>query len=142
MNMNDRASARFIPQPTPDTLPFWTAAKEGRLVLPSCASCGPFFYPRSFCPKCGSPQIEWIQASGRATLYSYVINIAPLAPGFEAPYVIAVVTLEEGPRMMANIQGVEPTPEALVLDMSLVVRFEQRGDLAIPQFVPAEGTRP
>jgi uncharacterized protein len=135
--MTERAAARLIPQPTPDTLPFWRAAKEGRLLLPRCESCGPFFYPRLFCPKCGSSKLDWMEASGRATLYSYVINVTPPAPGYAAPYVIAVVSLEEGPRMLANILDVAPTPEALVLDMPLVVRFEQRGDLAIPQFVPA-----
>ncbi len=136
--MNERASAKPIPQPTPDTLPFWQAAKEGRLLLPRCEDCGPFFYPRSFCPKCGSAKLDWMEASGRATLYSYVINVTPPAPGYTAPYVIAVVTLEEGPRMMANILNVDPQPEALALDMPLVVRFEQRGDFAIPQFAPAK----
>src|ERR1700691_1162707 len=112
--MSERAVAKLIPQPTPDTLPFWRAAKEGRLILPRCEACGPFFYPRSFCPKCGSSKLDWIEASGRATLYSYVINVTPLAPGYAAPYVIAVVSLEEGPRMMANILEVEPRPETLV----------------------------
>lgn len=134
--MNERAAAKPVPQPTPDTLPFWNAAKEGRLLLPRCAACGPFFYPRSFCPKCGSSRIDWLEASGKATLYSYVINMTAPAPGYAAPYVIAVVTLAEGPRMMANIVEVDPKPEALVLDMPLVVRFERRGDFAVPQFAP------
>jgi uncharacterized OB-fold protein len=136
--MGEPTVEKLIPLPTPDTLPFWRAAREGRLMLPRCEACGPFFYPRAFCPKCGSSKLDWIEASGRATLYSYVINVKPLAPGYAAPYVIAVVSLEEGPRMMANILDVEPTPDTLVLDMPLVVRFEQRGELAIPQFVPAK----
>ena len=103
------------------------------------ASCGssaastaarPYFYPRPICPSCGSGDVEWFTASGRATLYSYVINHRP-APGFEAdaPYAIAVVQLAEGPRMMTNLVGVDPTPEALQLDMELRVVFERRGEV-------------
>ena len=90
------------------------------------------------CPSCGSDQVEWFTASGRATLYSYVINHRP-APGFEAdgPYAIAVVQLAEGPRMMSSITGVPATPEALVLDMPLQVTFEQRGEVSLPVFGPA-----
>ena len=104
-----------------------------------CVDCGqPYFYPRPLCPSCGSANVEWFTASGRATLYSYVINHRP-APGFEAdaPYAIAVVQLAEGPRMMTNLVGVAATPEALELDMPLRVTFEQRGDLSLPVFTPA-----
>jgi uncharacterized OB-fold protein len=89
------------------------------------------------CPACGSRNVEWFTASGRATLYSYVINHRP-APGFEddAPYAIAVVELAEGPRMMTSIVGVPATPEALELDMPLQVRFEPRGDVSLPVFGP------
>ena len=81
-------------------------------------------------------------ASGRGTLYSYVINHRA-APGFadDAPYAIAVVQLEEGPRMMSNILGLPATPEALVLDMPLQVTFEPRGNVSLPQFKPAEAAR-
>ena len=77
--------------------------------------------------------------SGRATLYSYIINSRLPVPGFEdeLPYAIALVKLDEGPRMMANIVGVDQTPEALVLDMPLEVVFEARGDTAVPLFKPA-----
>ncbi len=76
-------------------------------------------------------------ASGRATLHSYVISHRP-APGFVPPYSIAVVELEEGPRMMTNIVGVAQTPEALVLDMPLTVRFEAIDDeISLPLFAPA-----
>jgi uncharacterized OB-fold protein len=87
------------------------------------------------CPACGSRIVEWFTASGRATLYSYVINHRP-APGFEddAPYAIAVVELDEGPRMMTSIVGLPATPEALQLDMPLQVRFEPRGDVSLPVF--------
>jgi uncharacterized OB-fold protein len=133
--------AKPVPEPTPDTQPFWDGCARGELLLQRCRDCGkPYFYPRPVCPACGSTDVEWFRASGRATLYSYVINHRP-ARGFEteAPYAIAVVELAEGPRMMTNIVGVPNTPEDLILDMELQVTFEQRGDITIPLFAPATG---
>jgi hypothetical protein len=77
-----------------------------------------------------------VAASGRARLHTYLINHRP-APGFEAPYAIAVVELEEGPRLMTNIVGIENTPENLQLDMELQVTFEERDGMWIPLFTPA-----
>jgi uncharacterized OB-fold protein len=131
---------KAIPVPTPETQPFWDGAAAGKLRIQRCTDCGaPYFYPRPLCPSCGSGNVEWFTASGDATLYSYVINHRP-APGFEeeAPYAIAVVQLAEGPRMMTSLVGVPATPEALVLDMRLRVAFEQRGDMALPVFTPAQ----
>jgi uncharacterized OB-fold protein len=128
-----------IPEPTPETQPFWDGCARGELMLQRCRECGePYFYPRPICPACGSTDVEWFTASGAATLYSYVINHRP-ARGFEdgGPYAIAVVELAEGPRMMTNIVGVPNTPEDLILDMALQVTFEQRGDIALPVFAPA-----
>ena len=74
-------------------------------------------------------------------MYSYVINYRA-AYGFQdwAPYVIAVVELEEGPRMMTNIIGVEPTPENLPIDMPVEVSFEKQDDrITLPLFRPASG---
>ena len=96
-----------VPVPTPETQPFWDGCAAGELRIQRCADCAlPYFYPRPVCPACGSTRVEWFTASGRATLYSYVINHRP-ARGFEddAPYAIAVVELAEGPRMMTNIDG-------------------------------------
>ncbi|MED7930851.1 Zn-ribbon domain-containing OB-fold protein [Nonomuraea sp. LP-02] len=127
------------PKPTPDTQPFWDGTAEGELRIQRCQTCARhYFYPRPSCPHCGSDQVEWVRASGRATLYSYVINHRP-APGFQddGPYAIAVVELEEGVRMMTNIVGVENVPEKLPLDMELRVVFERRGEVSVPLFEPA-----
>ena len=127
-----------VPVPTPETRPYWDGCAAGELRIQRCVDCRePYFYPRDICPACGSGSVEWFTASGRATLYSYIINHRP-APGFEdeAPYAIAVVQLAEGPRMMTSIRGVPATPEALVLDMPLRVAFEQRGDIWLPVFAP------
>ncbi len=78
--------------------------------------------------------------AARATLYSYVINHRPAAPGFTPPYAIAVVELDEGPRMMSNIVDCPQTPEALELDMKLEVAFEKLDDkITLPLFRPAKG---
>ncbi|MFT5693285.1 MAG: putative OB-fold protein [Oceanicoccus sp.] len=129
-----------IPVPTPETQHFWDAAKAGELKLQRCKACAhTYFPPRPFCPECASRNVEIYSASGKATLFSYVINHR--APkGWDSPYSIAVVALEEGPRMMTNIINVEQTPEALELDMALEVCFEQvSDDIFLPKFKPAGG---
>lgn len=127
------------PKPTPETAPYWDAANRGELRIQRCNACErAFFYPRRACPNCASTDVTWISASGRARLHTYLINHRP-GPGFEddGPYAIAVVELEEGPRLMSNIVGVTNTPEHLELDMPLEVRFESRGDQMVPVFSPA-----
>lgn len=129
---------RPLPRPTPETAHFWEGTRAGELRLQRCRSCsGSYFPPRPFCPACGHREVEVYRASGRARLHSYVINHRP-APGFEAPYSIAVVELEEGPRMMTNIVDCPQTPEALVLDMPVEVRFEAVSDeISLPLFRPS-----
>jgi uncharacterized protein len=130
--------SKAVPVPTPETQPYWDGAAAGELRIQRCLDCGePYFYPRPICPSCGSGSVEWFTASGRATLYSYVISHRP-APGFEAetPYAIAVVQLAEGPRMMTSLVGVPATPETLVLDLPLRVTFQQRGTVSVPVFTP------
>lgn len=131
---------RPLPQPTPETAHFWEGTKEGELRLQRCMSCDDaYFPPRPFCPACGSRDVEVFKASGNATLYSYVINHRPRPDFGEEPHSIAVVELEEGPRMMTNIVECPQTPEALVLDMPLMVTFEQASEeIALPKFKPAE----
>jgi len=133
-------TVRPVPKPTPETVHYWEGAKAGELRLQRCTSCeNTYFPPRPFCPECGSRKVEVFAASGRATLYSYIINHVG-GPGREPPYAIAIVELEEGPRMMSNILDCPPTPEALQLDMDLEVAFEELPDgTVLPQFKPAEG---
>jgi uncharacterized protein len=134
--------AKFAPVPTPDTAHFFEGTAAGELRIQRCRACGrAFFYPRSGCPHCGSIDVAWERASGRARLHTYVISHRA-APGFEdqVPYAIAVVELAEGPRMMTNVVGVANTPEALALDMDLEVDFEPRGGVAVPVFRPARSS--
>jgi uncharacterized OB-fold protein len=129
------------PRATPETAPYWEAAAAGVLKIQRCDDCGRhYFYPRSFCRYCASANVRWVTASGNARLESYVINHRPL-PGTESePRVIAIVQLEEGPRLTTNIVGVEPDPAQLPLDLELTVEFAARGDMMVPVFRP--GSRP
>ena len=140
--MTQQEYTKTIPYPSPETAFYWRKCKEHELWIQRCIDCGePFFYPRFHCPLpgCMSDKVEWFRTAGRGTLYSYMINHRA-APGFEdeAPYAIAVIQLEEGPRMMGNILGIENTPENLVLDMPLKVVFvDATDDIAIPNWEPA-----
>ncbi|MFT5098949.1 MAG: putative OB-fold protein [Candidatus Azotimanducaceae bacterium] len=126
-----------VPIPTPETVHFWEGAKNGELLLQKCDDCAhAYFPPRPFCPVCASKKVSVYQASGRGFLYSYVINERP-HPAFDGPYSIAIVQLEEGPRMMTNVVNVNQTPEALQLDMPLEVIFESLNeDISLPYFQP------
>ena len=140
--MSQQPYHKPIPEPTPETQFFWDKVREHQLWLQRCTACSHvFFYPRIHCPGCLSDRVERFRASGRGTLYSYMINHRP-PPGFEeeAPYAIAVVQLDEGPRMLTNIVGVENTPENLVLDMPLEATFDDvLPDVSIPKWRPAAG---
>lgn len=131
---------RPLPKPTPETAHFWEGTLAGELRLQKCDDCAHvYFPPRPFCPACSSRSVAVFAASGRGVLDSYVINERP-HPAFEGPYSIAVVRLEEGPRLMTNIVGCAQTPETLVLDMPVRVTFEQLSEhIALPLFQPAEG---
>jgi uncharacterized OB-fold protein len=99
----------LIPIPDADSAGYWQAAKEGYLGLPHCKSCNQyFFYPRAICPNCWSNEIELAKASGRGTIYSYtVVHRHPANPALNAltPYVVALIDLEEGPRMLSVVRG-------------------------------------
>jgi hypothetical protein len=128
--------SKIEPRSTPETEPFWEGTAAGELRIQRCAPCDAhYFPPRPFCPRCLADDVSWETVSGRGTLHTYVINHRA-APGFEPPYAIAVIQLDEGPRMMGNVTGVEQTPEALELDMPLQITFEQRGEMAVPVWEP------
>ena len=132
-------SKRPLPQPTPETKHFWEGTQAGEIRLQKCGDCAKvYFPPRPFCPGCASRNVTVFKASGKAKLHSYVIHHRP-APGFTPPYAIAVVELEEGPRLMTNIVGCPQTPEALQLDMPLEATFEKQSDaITLALFKPAK----
>jgi uncharacterized protein len=93
------------PVVNPETKPFWDATAEGRLLLPHCRNCDTYiWYPRLFCPACSSTDVEWVQASGRGTVYTFCIVRRGQGPyAKSAPYILGYVELAEGPRVMTNI---------------------------------------
>lgn len=106
---DDMIATRPLPEITPLTQPFWSAAKERRLVIQRCDGCAAYrFPPEPACVFCASPNATWTQVSGRATLWSWTVGYPPLLPYFaeRAPWPVAVVQLEEGPRMVTNVVGV------------------------------------
>ena len=134
---------RPLPRPTPETQHFWDGTRAGELRLQRCGACEKvYFPPRPFCPECASKDVSVFPATGRATLHSYVISQRAMPDsGFEAPFSIAVVQLEEGPRMLSNVVETPQTPEALVLDMPLEVVFAAQSDeISLPLFRPAAGS--
>ena len=108
-------AGRPLPLPNPTTQPFFDGAREERLVLQRCPRDGFFFYPRSRCPECLADDWEWEPVSGRGTVYAFTIDRIGHDPllasslGSRMPFVIAVVELEEGPRMTAGIVGCDPS---------------------------------
>ncbi|MPZ44330.1 MAG: hypothetical protein GEV05_13165 [Betaproteobacteria bacterium] len=125
-----------VPALNADSKPFWEAARASRLLIKQCDACmRPFFPPRHLCPFCWSDKTLWIESRGTGTIYSYtVIHRAP-APEFSGrgPYVVALVDLAEGPRVMANIVGAGAL-EAAVGDR-VKLCFEERGEgWKVPQF--------
>src|SRR5947209_7826990 len=131
---------RARPRPTHATTHFCEGTRSGRSRLHGCNGCRQSsFPPRPFCPHCASREVSAFRASGKGRLYSYVIHHRPV-PGFTPPYAIAVVELDEGPRMMTNLVDCPQSPEALVLHMPLEVAFEKIDDeITLPLFRPARG---
>jgi uncharacterized protein len=99
------------PRPTPVTAPYWDALRSERIVLQRCGDCdGWVHYPRSRCSHCLSDALSWHEVSGRASVYTFSVARQPTARPFadEVPQIIAVVELEEGPRLTTTLVGTEP----------------------------------
>src|SRR6516225_5451978 len=95
-----------IPVPSDESKPYWEGLRQRRLLIPQCDDCKRFWFPPSLlCRHCSSPKWSWREASGRGRVYSYVVYHRVYHPGFadEVPYAVAVVTLDEGPRMISNV---------------------------------------
>ena len=133
------SASRPLPQPDEDTAPFWEAARDGRLLIQRCESCGAVqFYPRVLCTACGEGPPAWQEASGRGTVHTFTIVRQNLVPPFKdlAPYVLAIIDLEEGVRMMGNV--LECDPADVHIGMAVEVVFEPATDeLSLPMWRPA-----
>jgi uncharacterized OB-fold protein len=136
MKMDTPVKPKPVPVVNPWAKPFGEAAREDKLVIQHCKDCGAnIFYPRIACPNCFSDNIEWIKASGKGTVYTYTVveSNPPSAFIADLPYVIAVVKLEEGVRMLSNIVGCKP--DDVRCDMPVEVVFETLNDeFKLPKF--------
>lgn len=114
-----------VPVIDPEVLPFWLAARDGRLVIPFCGACdGYFWYPRGFCPRCSGSQLEWRESSGRGTVYSYsVVHNAFGDWKAHAPFVIAYVALHEGITVPTNL--VDCSSQQLAVGLKVRSVFER-----------------
>lgn len=125
---------RRIPKPMvqAETAAYWQAADEGRLLVKRCSACGEFHhYPRDLCPFCLSDATEWVEATGTGTVYSF----STMGQG-EAAYTLAYVTLDEGPTMLTNLVGAEPSAFAIGQPVRVVFTPSEGGP-AVPMFTPA-----
>jgi uncharacterized OB-fold protein len=101
-----RVTEPASPYGDPLTAPFWEAATRRTLVVQRCRSCGHHqFYPRPFCLSCESPDVVWVETVGIGTIYSMTTVHMQVSPEFEPPYVVAIVQLDEGPRLLTTIVG-------------------------------------
>lgn len=129
-----------FPHPTidPETLPYWSAAGEGRLVLPFCRDCRQFFwYPRGFCPRCTGSAIEWHDSTGQGTVYSFtVVRRAFGAWRERAPFVVALISLEEGITLSANIVACPLSSVGVGALVRPVFEQADSADPAILRFTP------
>ncbi len=135
---------RPLTRPIPDALtqPFWDAARDGRLLIQRNPVSGKAqWYPRPYCLDDWNVEPEWIEASGKGTLYSFTVIPRSDIEEVPAPYVLAIVELEEGARMGATLIDVDP--EEVKIGMPLEVAFVPLDDeISVPRFRPAQPAAP
>jgi len=131
-------SDRLAPTTTPDTQWFWDALKEGKLQIQRCTSCWTLRHPpRPMCAQCNSLGWDAIEASGRGTVYSFVLPRHPPWPWFDGTYIVALIELEEGTRIVSNLRDVDPSAVTIGMPVQAYVEKFDSG-VALPQFRPRE----
>lgn len=128
-----------LPDPTPATKPYWDAAREHRLLIQRSKKTGAYvFYPRVVSPFGADDELEWVEVSGRGTVYTYTVAHRPTGPQWanEGSYVIAIIALEEGPHMTANV--VECEPGDVHIGMPVMATYQDvTPEVTLVQFRPA-----
>jgi len=129
---------RILPQLTPENEHYWKGGATGQLRFLRCGACRSYVHPPApLCPDCLSRDLAPSAVSGRARLLTWTVNHHPWIPGFEPPYVIAIVEIEEQPGLRVTTNLVNVTPEELCKDLPVRVLFEEREDgIFIPLFEP------
>lgn len=128
--------ARPLPVPDADSVEFWEGCNAHELRLQECRNCGEVrHYPRSHCPNCRSAEARWIKATGRGRIHSFVVIYRALHPAFQekVPYVVALIELEEGPRMISDL--IDCDPAQVTIGMPVTIVFEDtKSQVSIPHF--------
>lgn len=124
-----------LPRPLPDfdTEPFWNGCREGRFLIPACTDCGRGRWPPGpMCPHCRSTAVEWRPASGRGSVYSWVVVVHPTLDALvdQVPYVVGLIELDEQVRVVGNLAGI--SPDAVTAGLPVELYFEPPGDDGIP----------
>jgi uncharacterized OB-fold protein len=132
-----------LPIPGPDDAPYWRALEQGVLIIQRCSDCGTVRHPpRPRCGHCASAAHSWEAASGLGTVYSFTIVHHPPNPELVAsvPYLVALIELDEGPRLVSNVVGVDP--DCVTIGQRVKVIFDPVGDaMVLPRFTPMEQDR-
>lgn len=127
-----------LPQPTPWSKPFWEGCRKHEFLVQKCIDCQKYiFYPKMFCPHCLSSNLEWFKSSGKGKIYSYMVVYSYQPTEFEEnlPYIVAIIELEEGVRLMSNVIGC--SPETVKCDMKVGVVFDDvTEEVTLPKFKP------
>lgn len=130
--------AKPLPQPDAESRAFWEGVKARQLKLQCCRACQRRFYPRAACPHCLSGEFEWVASSGKGTIYSYTVCYRSAGEAFAAdvPYIVALVDLAEGVRLMSNLIGCKPDQARVGMPVQVV--FEDASpDITLYKFKPA-----
>ncbi len=133
------AYSKPLPVADPDSAPYWAGCRRHRLLIQRCDGCGQVRFPPSgSCPACGSDRAAWIEASGRGTVYSWIVVVRPIpAEVFagEVPYVVALIELDEGVRMPSNL--IECAPGEITGGLAVEVVFDDvTPEVTLPKFRP------
>ncbi len=130
-----------LPAVQPWSRPFWEGTRENRLLIQECKACGAkIFYPRKACPECWSAELGWSEACGRGKVYTFTVTLTGVEEKFagDLPYVLAMIDLDEGIRMMGNV--VECDPGDVEIGMEVEVVFERVTDeITLPKWRPFRG---
>ena len=132
-------ATKALPPISPESEAYWRGCKEGKLLLQKCGSCGHVqFYPRLLCTQCAGDALDWHEASGMGVVKSFTIIRRAVSAAYEpdAPYIVALIELAEGPTMMSNVVG--SAPETVAIGMPVQVGFEAFSEeVSVPVFTPS-----
>ena len=125
---------KIEPSVNPLSQPYWDGCKQGLLRLQYCPKCRRYqFYPRILCSSCAQSGLEWVDVCGRGTIASFTIVARPVSKAYQSPYIIALVDLDEGPRMMSSI--VDIADKTVKIGLKVSVAFEQWSEeITMPVF--------